>query len=359
MPLFGMGGVVSWLCVAQPAGLAEPLVTADTGALAWPDGHVHPATAARNVPGGTVPAVPAAARSFAVPAQLDLQLTVGPTRHGPYDPTMRVTPREVVRASHTPDGPGTVHLRIEAERARAEAWGPGADWLLHQAPTWLGCHDDPSPLAPQHELLAKAVRRFPGLRIGASGLVADGIVQAILGQKVTAEEAHSAWSRLVRRYGRAAPGEHEGLRLAPTTDELAALPYDAFHPLGVERKRADIITRACARIDRLQEAATMPSDEAQRRLTALPGLGPWTAGLVRRHCFGDPDAVEWGDFHIPNHVCWNLAGEPRGTDVRMAELLEPYAGQRGRALRLILLAGQGAPRRGPRMPVKRRLVPRP
>lgn len=91
----------------------------------------------------------------------------------------------------------------------------------------------------------------------------------------------------------------------------------------------------------------------QRRLTALHGLGAWTAGVLRRVCFGDPDAVEWGDFHIPNHVCWNLAGEPRGDDARMAQLLEPYRGQRGRALRLILLAGQKAPAWGPRMAIRR------
>jgi hypothetical protein len=52
-------------------------------------------------------------------------------------------------------------------------------------------------------------------------------------------------------------------------------------------------------------------------------------------------------------VAWALAGEPRGTDEHMLELLEPYRGQRGRVLRLLELAGAGAPRRGPRMPTRR------
>ena len=51
---------------------------------------------------------------------------------------------------------------------------------------------------------------------------------------------------------------------------------------------------------------------------------------------GDPDAVAVGDYHLKNLVVHALAGEPRGTDERMLELLAPYAGQRGRVIRLLL-----------------------
>ena len=81
------------------------------------------------------------------------------------------------------------------------------------------------------------------------------------------------------------------------------------------------------------------------------GRGPlprWACGR-----FGDPDAVSVGDFHLPNLVAWALAGEPRGTDDRMLELLEPYRGQRGRVIRLLELGGFGAPRYGPRLAPRR------
>ena len=63
--------------------------------------------------------------------------------------------------------------------------------------------------------------------------------------------------------------------------------------------------------------------------------------------WGDPDAVSVGDYHLPNLVAWALAGEPRGTDARMLELLEPFAGQRGRVIRLLELSGLSRPRRAP------------
>jgi hypothetical protein len=59
--------------------------------------------------------------------------------------------------------------------------------------------------------------------------------------------------------------------------------------------------------------------------------------------------VSVGDYHLPHLVCWALAGEPRGTDERMLELLEPYRGQRGRVALLIEHGGLQQPRRAPRM----------
>ena len=81
-------------------------------------------------------------------------------------------------------------------------------------------------------------------------------------------------------------------------------------------------------------------------------MGAWTAAETARTAFGDPDVVSLGDFHIPNMVCWALAGEPRGDDGRMLELLEPYLGQRGRVVRLIELAGITAPKYGPRSAIR-------
>jgi hypothetical protein len=68
-----------------------------------------------------------------------------------------------------------------------------------------------------------------------------------------------------------------------------------------------------------------------------------------RSATGDPDALSLGDFHTPHLVSWALAGEARGDDARMLELLEPYRGQRARLVRVLELSGLMAPRFGPRL----------
>ena len=71
----------------------------------------------------------------------------------------------------------------------------------------------------------------------------------------------------------------------------------------------------------------------------------------------------WATTTCPGLVCWALAGERNGTDERMLELLEPYAGQRARVVLLIERAGYppGASRAAmaPRSIAGTELEPRP
>jgi 3-methyladenine DNA glycosylase/8-oxoguanine DNA glycosylase len=290
--------------------------------------------------------MPSRVLPLAVP--LDLRLTLGPFVRGPGDPAMRLTRSRAARATRTPDGPASVAIAIDGGCVRADAFGPGADRLLDGLPRFLGLHDDPAALLPAHRLVAELARRLRGLRIGASGAVMEALVPAILEQKVTGSEAFRAYRGLVRRYGEAAPGPL-GLRLAPAPETLASLPYHAFRPFGVEQRRADVIRRAARVAPRLEEAADMRAEAADARLRSITGVGPWTSAEVRARALGDPDAVSVGDFHLKHLVAWTLAGEPRGTDERMLELLEPYGGQRGRVIRLLEASGLAAPRFGPRM----------
>ena len=94
---------------------------------------------------------------------------------------------------------------------------------------------------------------------------------------------------------------------------------------------------------------SVPAADAWVRLTAVTGVGPWTAAEVSAVAFGDADAVSVGDYHLPSLVSWALAGERKGTDERMLELLAPFSGHRGRVIRLLAAGGAGPPRRGPRM----------
>jgi 3-methyladenine DNA glycosylase/8-oxoguanine DNA glycosylase len=171
-------------------------------------------------------------------------------------------------------------------------------------------------------------------------------------QKVPSEQAWTAWRAFVRGLGEPAPGDLPGLYVPPAPETVAATPYYVFHRYGLERRRAETIRRLAGCARRLEEATVMPLDAARARLLAVPGLGPWSAAEIAQVALGDPDAVSVGDFHLPHLVSWALAGEPRGSDERMLELLEPYRGHRARVIRLLVAGGIMAPRRGPRMPLR-------
>jgi 3-methyladenine DNA glycosylase/8-oxoguanine DNA glycosylase len=277
---------------------------------------------------------------------LDLGRTLARTRPA------RVWASGVWRATRTPGGPGTERLWLEGDRLHVEAWGPGADWLCENAPALVGELDDDSGFEPRHPLLQELWRRHRGVRIPRTQAVLEAAVPTILEQKVIGKQARHAYRRLLLELGEPAPGPLL-LRLPPAPATLAATPYWAFHRWGVEQRRAAIIASAASHASRLEEAVAMAPADAQRRLTALPGMGPWTAAEIAVVALGDPDAVSVGDYHLPHLVSWALAGERRGSDERMLELLEPYRGHRARVVQLLELAAIAAPRRGPRMALSR------
>jgi 3-methyladenine DNA glycosylase/8-oxoguanine DNA glycosylase len=279
---------------------------------------------------------------------LDLPLTLSPLGLGSW---LRRDNGAVWRATRTPEGPATIHITHDNGALLVEGWGQGAPWAVAHAPSLCGEQDDDSGFVPTHPLIADLYRRHPGLRLPRTHAVFEALVPAVLAQLVTSEEARSSYRAVVAAFGEPAPGPGN-LTLPPSPQKLASTPYWAFHRFGIERKRADTIVRAARSVKRLEEIVAMDNAGAYRRLQAFQGIGPWTAAKIAGLALGDPDAVPIGDYHLPHIVAYALEGTPRSTDEHMLELLEPYRGHRGRVIRLLIAAGIGAPRFGPRKPLR-------
>ncbi len=297
-------------------------------------------TAVTAVPALTVD--PGLSREWPAPFTIDVPLTLSVHRHGGGDPAYGTTP----------DGPATLRVGSRGATVTAQAWGPGASWLLDSVPAQLGFHDDRAGFAARHAVIGALALRYEGLRVGRSGRVFEALVPAGLEQKVVGREAHRAWRFLLRAHGSPAPGPAPaGMRVFPPPRAWARIPSWGWHRAGVEGVRAQTIITAAAVAARLEEALDTEPAAADRRLRSLPGIGPWTSAEIRQRAMGDPDAVSVGDYHLPNAVGWTLARR-KTDDAGMLELLAPYAGHRYRVTRLIELGGSLPPRRGPRMPVR-------
>ena len=288
---------------------------------------------------------PARRRVIQLSRPLDLRATLAVD--GVKGPCLRAGADGLWRAVRTPQGPAAVRMRLSGRELSAGGWGEGAEWALEHLPDWIGENDDPEALIPRHPAVRRAARLGRGMRMCAVGGLVEVLIPIILAQKVTGAESSRSYRLLTSRYGEPAPAPGSP-PLPPDPSRLAQLAYYDFHLLGVERRRAETVLRACRAAPRLEEAARGSLEEMRRMLLALPGIGPWTAANVAQAVRGDADAVPVGDFHAPHTVAWALAGEERATDERMLQLLAPYAGQRGRVVRLLERYAGRAPAYGPR-----------
>ncbi|MGQ0482630.1 MAG: DNA-3-methyladenine glycosylase family protein [Pseudonocardia sp.] len=275
---------------------------------------------------------------------------MAPLRRGRGDPTMRLDGGRVWRTATTSDGPATLALRwSDGDAVLARAWGPGAEAVLDGVPALLGADDDDTGFEAHHPLVEQARRKLPALRLGSSGRVWDVLVPAVLEQKVTGVEARRSWRELCHRFGEPAPGPAgaQGMRVPPTPAAIRSVPDWEWHRAGVDSARRRALLAAATVAHRLEPAARLRGVAGRDLLRAVPGIGPWTAAEVAQRAWGDPDAVSFGDFHIPSVVGWALLGRPLD-DAGMLAVLAPYAPQRQRAVRLIEGSGFRRPRFGPR-----------
>ncbi len=290
-----------------------------------------------------------AARTLPCPEPLDVGATFGPMVRGAHDPSSRMAGDAWLHAMHSPAGPVTFSLRADAARAevRVEAWGPGRAWVVDRAADIAGLHDQPSGFVPAGGIVASLHRRLRGLRVVRLGTVYDLALATTVEQRVTTIEARRSWQALLRRHGTPAPGEHH-LVLPPSPDVVATLPDWEWRRAGVEGRRAATM-RAIARDASGLACAVAASDASlARRLLGVRGIGLWTAAHVLHFAVADADAVPIGDWHLPRHVGYVLAREPRADDPRMLELLEPFRPHRARVWRLLVRGTHGPPRRAPR-----------
>ncbi|HEX5854075.1 MAG TPA: AlkA N-terminal domain-containing protein, partial [Thermoanaerobaculia bacterium] len=163
---------------------------------------------------------------------------------------------------------------------------------------------DADPLAigavlSRDPLLEPLVAARPGLRVPGAWDPFELAVRAILGQQVSVRGARTLAGRLVAAFGRPLPGERmDGLtHVFPSPAVLAAADLSG---IGVSRARAAAIRTLAGAVHAgsLELAAPRGLDEFENRMTALPGVGPWTAHIVALRAFGEPDAFPAGDLGL-------------------------------------------------------------
>ena len=239
------------------------------------------------------------------------------------------------RTSLTPDGPATIRVlpgRPVAEtagpatRVRAQAWGPGAQWLLDALPGVLGGDDDVSGFASDaHPVIRDAARRNPGTAARPLRPPDGGARPRDPGAEGRRPRGAPRLADPARQVRHAAAGPApRGMRVFPDPRTWRRIPSWDWHRAGVEGVRAETIIRAATVADSLERLLKLTHEEADRKLRTIPGIGVWTSAEARQRAAGDPDAVSVGDYHLKNVVGWALAGKDRSTDEEMLALLEPF-----------------------------------
>ncbi|WP_308368142.1 MULTISPECIES: AlkA N-terminal domain-containing protein [unclassified Microbulbifer] len=213
---------------------------------------------------------------------------------------------DVYRRSFALDGVrGVLRVRDQGSRNRlvVEISGEGgaALYLLNQRLRRLFDLDaDTAEITAQlaaDPLLAREIARTPGVRLPGAWDPFEYALRAILGQQISVAAATTIAGRVVARYGESFVDDSgEEHRLFPTPEQLADADFDG---LGLTRARAQTLREfVAATLDgRVNFTETELADWCAR-VTALPGIGDWTAQYIAMRGLSMPDAFPASDLGI-------------------------------------------------------------
>jgi 3-methyladenine DNA glycosylase/8-oxoguanine DNA glycosylase len=275
---------------------------------------------------------------------------------------VRIRPGLVRRAEPGPCGPLIFDAVQRGEQVDVQVWGPAAtppdarEAALEAARAWIGWRDhipDLVAVTAGHPALQRAARLIGAVRLSRLPRVGEAVGRAVLGQLVQGVESARSAAQLAAAVGQPASRD---LWCWPMPAALGRTPAHAMRRCGISMRGATALHLSALDDPRLEHVR---DDFAalDRRLRAIRGIGVWTSAETRL-ALGDPDAVSVGDYNLPATVCHALARTPLDacTDELMLELLEPYRGQRGRVIQLVVRAARhrllpSARRRAPRVAV--------
>lgn len=148
-------------------------------------------------------------------------------------------------------------------------------------------------------ILGKLVRKRPGTRVPGAWSPFEIAVRAILGQQISVQAATTIAGRIAARFGEplAAP-EQLGLNRAfPAPEQFARRRLTG---LGVTKARANYIKAVAkaASSDPNLFAPLSTLEETVKKLSALPGVGPWTAHYIAMRALREPDAFLESDLGL-------------------------------------------------------------
>lgn len=116
------------------------------------------------------------------------------------------------------------------------------------------------------------------------------LVNAIVGQLISVKAANTVWKRMQEKFG------------AITPDNLAKYSAEDIQPCGMSMKKAVCIHSIARSIAAgewdIEALRDLPDEEVIRQLSALNGVGRWTAEMLLIHSMERPDVVSWGDIAI-------------------------------------------------------------
>ncbi|MDJ0701409.1 MAG: DNA-3-methyladenine glycosylase 2 family protein [Woeseiaceae bacterium] len=250
------------------------------------------------------------------------------------------------------DQPGIIEVRNDAGTNSLEltVHGAATQQLFEIVQRTRQIFDVDAPVDAIASVLGKDTvletlqQQTPGLRVPGAWSGFELTVRAIVGQQVSVAAATTLAGRIAERYGTPARVELGRDAAIPTTlfPTPEKLMRARFNDMGLVGSRIETIRRVAGAVARgaLTFEGSQDHDEFCRQLTAIRGIGEWTAEYIAMRALKHPDAFPASDLGLLR--AFDEPGQPRMKPAELKARAEAWRPWRSYAALLLWSRAPGS-----------------
>ena len=190
-------------------------------------------------------------------------------------------------------------------------------------------------------ILAQAIARVAGpVRPAAHEDLYLALLRAIVSQQISTQAAAAIWRRFTALF------RPDGY---PEPREVLRLSEDELRAAGLSRQKAGYLQAIADHQERglldYEHLSQLDEEAFTKHLTAIRGVGRWTAQMLQMFALDQPDVFSEGDLGVQNAMrkLYNLAETGRALQQKMLLLAEPWRPYRSLACKYLWKSLEPAP----------------
>ncbi|MDD2200229.1 MAG: DNA-3-methyladenine glycosylase [Bacteroidales bacterium] len=145
-------------------------------------------------------------------------------------------------------------------------------------------------LSERDEILGSAIERIGPLEREVIPDFFEALINSIVSQQISGKAADTVWKRLVELLGEI------------TASSIVETAEEDIQKCGMSHRKASYIKGAAAAVLNgqldIERLRTLPDEAVIKELSALRGIGVWTAEMLLIFSLQRPDVISWLDLGI-------------------------------------------------------------
>lgn len=282
-----------------------------------------------------------------LPEPFDPASTLFGLQHSSFGAPYRfLTPDRVRRLIHLEGRPHLVEFAFQPGGLHAMAPTAPDDRSLGALARRIWSLDDDltacyARLGPD-PVLGPIITRYHGYRPVRTPSLYEAILVAVVGQLISVRAAHAIRQRLMVGLGDRIVVDGQEYLTFPTPAQLTAAKTESLLGFGLTRQKArclqEVASQAAAEELANERFADLSNEEAIARLTAIPGVGRWTADVALLFGLGRSEIFLAGDVALATAVQQAFGLSERPTERALRLLAERWAPWQSYAVAYLMMA---------------------